>query len=33
MMPVGTAIDELAVIVEASDESEWVSRVVYLPLR
>jgi predicted nuclease of predicted toxin-antitoxin system len=33
MMPVGTAIDELAVIVEASEASEWVSRVVYLPLR
>lgn len=33
MIPIGTAIDELAVIVEASDASEWVDRVVYLPLR
>jgi hypothetical protein len=33
MLPIGTAIDELALIVEASDPSEWVDRVVYLPLR
>lgn len=33
MMPIGTAIDELALIVEASDPSEWVDRVAYLPLR
>lgn len=33
MMPVGAAIDELALIVEASDPSEWVNRVVYLPIR
>lgn len=33
MMPIGAAIDELALIVEASDPSEWVDRVVYLPLR
>lgn len=32
-MPIGAAIDELALIVEASDPSEWVDRVVYLPLR
>jgi hypothetical protein len=32
-MSVGTAIDELALIVEASDPDEWVNRVVYLPLR
>lgn len=33
MMPIGAAIDELALIVEASDPREWVDRVVYLPLR
>lgn len=33
MMPIGTAIDELAVVVEASHASEWADRVVYLPLR
>lgn len=32
-MPIGTAIDELAVIVGASDASEWNDQVVYLPLR
>lgn len=32
-LPVATAIDELAMIAEASDQTEWVGLVVYLPLR
>ncbi|MEO6577547.1 MAG: DUF5615 family PIN-like protein [Candidatus Limnocylindria bacterium] len=31
-LPVGAAIEELVVIVAASDADEWVNRVVYLPL-
>jgi hypothetical protein len=32
-LPIAAAIDELALIVAASDADEWVDRVVYLPLR
>lgn len=32
-MSIGTAIDELAAIIGASDAAEWQNRVVYLPLR
>ncbi|MGL5825408.1 MAG: DUF5615 family PIN-like protein [Nocardioides sp.] len=32
-MPMGAVIEELAVILGATDADEWVSRVVYLPLR
>lgn len=32
-LPIATAIDELALIVEASDAGEWDGRIVYLPLR
>lgn len=32
-LPVATAIDELAMIADASDQAEWAGRVVYLPLR
>lgn len=31
-MSIGTAIDELALIVGASDGDDWINRVVYLPL-
>lgn len=31
-MPIGTAIEELALILGASDGDEWTNRVVYLPL-
>ncbi len=33
LTPVATAIDELAVIAEASDQAEWGGRAMYLPLR
>lgn len=33
VMPIGAAIDELAVVAAASDPEEWANRVVYLPLR
>jgi hypothetical protein len=32
-VPIGVAIEELIFFVEASDQSEWEGRVVYLPLR
>lgn len=32
-MSIGTAINELAAIVGASDAGEWSGQVVYLPLR
>lgn len=31
--PFGKIIDELAIIVGASDENEWTDKVTYLPLR
>ncbi|WP_109510403.1 DUF5615 family PIN-like protein [Nocardioides speluncae] len=32
-LPIADMIDELALIVEASEADEWSGRVVYLPLR
>lgn len=32
-LPMGTSIDDLALIAEATDMGEWANRVVYLPLR
>lgn len=32
-LPIAVAIDELALIAEATDMDEWDCRVVYLPLR
>lgn len=32
-LPIGTVIDDLSLIAEASDPAEWEGRVVYLPLR
>ena len=29
----GVAVEELTLILAASDESDWINRVVYLPLR
>lgn len=31
-LPVGQAIEELAVVIECSEQSEWGDQVVYLPL-
>ena len=31
--PIGTVIDSLQLIVQASDESEWAGKIEYLPLR
>lgn len=33
VLPVGTVIDDLSLVAEASDAAEWEGRVVYLPLR
>lgn len=32
-VPLATAIDDLALIAEATEAEEWTNRVVYLPLR
>ena len=31
-LPVGRAIEELVLVVSCSEVSDWVSRVLYLPL-
>lgn len=32
-LPIGAAIAELSLVVSASDATDWMNRVVYLPLR
>jgi hypothetical protein len=31
-LPIGQAIEELATIIECSDQSEWQDQIIYLPL-
>lgn len=31
-LPIGQAIEELATVIECSEQDEWVNQVVYLPL-
>lgn len=33
LMPIGSVIDDLLLLAEASTESEWQGQVLYLPLR
>jgi len=32
-LPIGLVIDELVLVIEASDTSDWANKVIYLPVR